>query len=122
MRLKLDENLPDGLVALLRERGFDADSVPDEGLGGAPDAAVWEAAQSTQRFLITQDLDFADLRRFTPGTHCGLLLVRLREDEQWQAAEHVVEWMARAEARSWAGCVVVATPRKIRVLRPAEPE
>jgi Domain of unknown function (DUF5615) len=38
---------------------------------------VWQAAQEGRRFLITQDLDFSDVRRYAPGTHHGLLLVRL---------------------------------------------
>jgi len=46
-------------------------------LAGRNDDEVWEAAQAANRFLITQDLDFSDVRRFTPGTHAGLLLVRL---------------------------------------------
>lgn len=36
MKFKLDENLPVDLVSDLRQAGHDADSVPDEGLTGAP--------------------------------------------------------------------------------------
>lgn len=35
------------------------------------------AAQAAGRFLITQDLSFSDARRYAPGTHAGLLLMRL---------------------------------------------
>src|SRR5687768_11681303 len=35
-------------------------------------------AQSAARFLVTQDLDFSDVRKFAPGTHAGIMLVRLR--------------------------------------------
>jgi len=38
---------------------------------------MWSAARRDERFLITQDLDFSDIRQFKPGTHPGLLLVRL---------------------------------------------
>jgi hypothetical protein len=31
------------------------------------------------RFLITQDLDFSDMRRYAPGSHAGVLFVRLRD-------------------------------------------
>jgi hypothetical protein len=27
------------------------------------------SAQTAQRFLVTQDLDFSDMRPYTPGTH-----------------------------------------------------
>jgi predicted nuclease of predicted toxin-antitoxin system len=79
MRIKLDENLPYGLVVELSALGHGVDTVPQEGLTGQADDAVWSAAQLSQRFLITQDLDFSDIRKFTPGTHHGLLLVRLQQ-------------------------------------------
>ena len=44
MRLKLDENLPVAAVSLLNKRGYDVDTVREEGLGGKPDDAVWRAA------------------------------------------------------------------------------
>jgi len=45
----------------------------DRQLTGRADPDVWSAAQSARRFLITQDLDFSDIRRYKPGTHAGLL-------------------------------------------------
>ena len=58
MLIKLDENIPHRLVGLLSQFGHDVDTVDDEGLSGADDVSV-SAAQSANRFLITQDLDFA---------------------------------------------------------------
>jgi len=88
MKIKLDENLPLGLVPRLRELGHDVHTPRDEGLRSAPDSAIRETAQREQRFLITQDLDFSDVRRFAPGTHQGLLLVRLtsRAAVRWLTA------------------------------------
>ena len=77
MKIKLDENLPDRLVAVLAGLGHDVDTVRAEELIGRADSEVWNAAQAAQRFLVTQDLDFSDMRRYTAGTHAGLLLVRL---------------------------------------------
>jgi predicted nuclease of predicted toxin-antitoxin system len=53
MRVKLDENLPVRSAQILRKMGHDVDTVLDERLGGESDAAVWTAAQSERRFLIT---------------------------------------------------------------------
>ena len=69
MKLKLDENLPVSLASRLRVLDHDVDTVRDEGLTGHDDSAVWAAAQEAGRFLVTQDLDFSDVRRFAPGTH-----------------------------------------------------
>ena len=75
MRIKLDENMPGGAARRLRELGHDADTALDEGLGGKSDLDVWTAAQAEGRFFITHDLDFSDVRKFTPGTHHGTLVV-----------------------------------------------
>ena len=119
MRLKLDENLPVTAASLLSARGYDVDTVRDEALTGHPDDAVWSSAQGEARFLVTQDLDFSDIRKFAPGTHHGILLVRLPDSEQWRVSDYLVGWFSDPEAQSWARCVVVATPTKVRVIRPA---
>jgi predicted nuclease of predicted toxin-antitoxin system len=118
MRIKLDENLPAGLAARLSALGNDVETVPSEGLCGRPDPAVWEACQREKRFLITQDLDFSDVRRFAPGTHAGLLLVRLREPSRRALAERIENIFREQGAIGWEGCFMVATDRKLRVRRP----
>jgi predicted nuclease of predicted toxin-antitoxin system len=118
VRLKLDENLPRSAAPRLAALGFEVDTVLDEGLGGHTDDSVWAVAQREQRFLVTQDLDFSDARRFAPGTHAGVLIVRLPDSEQWRAADHLVAWFSGLDASTWAGCLVVATPHKVRVSRP----
>jgi predicted nuclease of predicted toxin-antitoxin system len=117
VRLKLDENLPVSLRAPLAALGFDVDTVLDEALGGQPDDAVWKAAQAECRFFITQDLDFSDVRRFAPGTHAGILLLRVPEHQQRGVADLVIACMSAPEARTWTGCFVVATPSRFRVVR-----
>jgi hypothetical protein len=70
------------------------------------------------RFLVTQNLDFSDPRRFAPGSHHGILLVRLPDTQQWRVNDYLVAWLSDPDAQSWARCVVVATPTKVRVIRP----
>lgn len=118
MKLKLDENIPLSAKARLSRLGFDTDTVLDESLGGRPDSEVWAAAQAECRLLVTQDLDFSDARQFAPGTHNGVLIVRLPDSEQWRIADHLVAWFSNGDSRSWARCIIVATLHKVRVLRP----
>ncbi len=77
MRVKLDENLPAELAGVLGAPGHDVETVPQARLQGVSDGVVRSAAQREARLLVTRDLDFADIRRYAPGTHAGLLLVRL---------------------------------------------
>ena len=101
MKIKLDENLPARLKAVLEAHGHDVDTVPDEGLAGMPDTEIWRAVASEARFLVTQDLDFSDTRRFAPGSHAGVLLLRLREPGA-NALVEVVSVLAHDMA-DWAG-------------------
>jgi len=118
VKLKLDGNLPVTAAPRLAALGFDTDTVHDEALTGRPDDDVWAAAQKVGRFLITQDLDFSDARKFAPGTHHGLLVVRLPDTEQWRVGDYLVGWFSLPDAATWGGTVVVGTPAKLRVLRP----
>jgi predicted nuclease of predicted toxin-antitoxin system len=118
MRLQLDENMPVTAAALLSARGYDTDTVRDEGRTGHPDDAVWRSTQAEARFLVTQVLNFSDTRKFAPGTHHGILLVRLPDSEQWRVNDYLVARFSDPDAGDWARCVVVATPTTVRVIRP----
>jgi len=82
------------------------------------DPAVWKAAQTIDRFLITQDLDFSDIRRYAPGTHHGLLLVRLRVPGRRALTERVRALFTQERVEDWKGCLVVATDVKLRIRTP----
>jgi predicted nuclease of predicted toxin-antitoxin system len=116
MKIKLDENLPLRLAAFLNQLGHDTHTVRDERLIGRADMEIWEAAQREARFLITQDLDFSDLRRFVPGSHHGILLLRLRSPSRRKLIDRIVGLFQEENVSQWAGAFVVATERKVRVL------
>jgi predicted nuclease of predicted toxin-antitoxin system len=118
MKVKLDENLPLRLVSALESLGHDVDTVADEGLSGKPDDDVWLAAQQENRFLITQDLDFSDTRRFKPGTHAGLLLVRLREPGANALLHQISNAMGDIPEELLPGSFIVLTEHKLRIKHP----
>jgi predicted nuclease of predicted toxin-antitoxin system len=118
MKIKLDENLPLRLAASLKNLGHDVHTAYSEGLTGRGDREIWEAAQAESRFLITQDLDFSDIRQFTPGSHAGVLLVRLHSPSRQNLIARVENIFQTESVDQWPGCFVVATERKTRVLKP----
>jgi predicted nuclease of predicted toxin-antitoxin system len=118
MKIKLDENLPNSLVADLSALGHDVDTAPAEGLSGHPDPDVWAAAQAAERFLVTQDLDFSDLRVFVPGTHRGILLVRLQRPSRTALRARVRQLFESERVESWLRCFVVASSTKLRIRTP----
>src|SRR5687767_7414895 len=104
MKLKLDENLPEVLLRELTALRDDVDNVQLEGLVGQSDPTVWNTAQQAGRFFITQDMDFSDVRQFAPGTHHGLMLVRLRVPGRLALTARIVEAFHSGEPEAWARC------------------
>ena len=76
MRAKLDENLPLDAVSLFEECGWQCETVADEGLVGAEDVVIADACRSEGRVLFTMDLDFADIRAYSPDDHVGIVVLR----------------------------------------------
>jgi predicted nuclease of predicted toxin-antitoxin system len=117
MRTKVDEDLPRAALQLLRDKGCEAASVVEQGMGGWTDAALWRAIQLEQRFLVTADRGFADIRYYTPGSHAGVLLLRPDEDGIRPIIELLERVLTSYDLEDLARAVTVATPRGIRIRR-----
>jgi len=119
MKVKLDENLPLRLAPILTTLGHDVHTTGQEGLSGHSDQEIWDTAQRESRFLIIQDMDFSDSRQFAPGSHCGILLIRLRSPSRRDLIERVSALFENENVSEWDSCFVVATERKLRILKPS---
>jgi predicted nuclease of predicted toxin-antitoxin system len=120
MLLKLDENLGRSHVQLLRNAGYEADRVHDQGLSGWPDSAVWKRVCDEGRFFITLDLDFADVRRYTPGSHPGILLLRARSRSSAVVLKVLERVLNEQPFENLSGCLAVADETHTRVRRPPD--
>jgi predicted nuclease of predicted toxin-antitoxin system len=78
--IKVDEDVPPVAASWLQERGYEASTVVDQGMGGWKDHQLWPQVQAEQQFLVTADKGFGDIRRYPPGTHQGVLLLRPDRD------------------------------------------
>ena len=65
MKLKLDENLDVRLASSLSQAGHEVTTVRDQGLAGIDDQALYVRCRSESRTLVTVDLDFANVLRYT---------------------------------------------------------
>lgn len=116
--VKLDENLARAHVDRLRQAGYDADRVHDEGLSGAADERVWERVCAEGRLFITLDLDFSDVRRYQPGTHPGILLIRARSRSATAVTEVLARVISERSLDDLSGCLAVADDSFTRIRRP----
>ena len=116
MKIKLDENIPTKLIRDLAEHGHDVLSVYQQGLKGTSDSILWDKIQDEQRFFITQDLDFSNINNFRPGTHAGILLVRLREPGRLKLRQRIKDLFANKSPQdNWSGAFIVLSDHKLRI-------
>ncbi|MGL5059534.1 MAG: DUF5615 family PIN-like protein [Microcoleus sp.] len=118
MQIKLDENMSLAHAELLRQEGYDCDRVTDEGLSGADDDIVWQQACAEGRFFITLDLEFSDVRRFPPGTHPGILLLRPGSRSRQSVLNVLSRVVSEQPLEMLQGCLVVADEMQTRIRRP----
>jgi predicted nuclease of predicted toxin-antitoxin system len=76
LKFKIDENLPTEYAPILREAGFEADTVSDEKLSGAGDSVLSECV------LMTLDLDFANVQAYPPKSHPGIVVFRSKSQDK----------------------------------------
>jgi predicted nuclease of predicted toxin-antitoxin system len=84
MQFKIDENLPVEAADLLREVGYEAKTVGQQGLNGSPDTHVISVCRAEHRTLITLDTDFADIRLYPPSETSGVIVLRLQRQDKTQ--------------------------------------
>ena len=76
MLFKTDENLPTEVAELLRQNGHDALIIPEQKMSGQPDVRVAQVCQNEHRALVTLDLDFSDIRAYSPEEYDGIIVLR----------------------------------------------
>jgi predicted nuclease of predicted toxin-antitoxin system len=118
LRLKLDENVPDSVIAPLGRVGHDVDTARAEGLRGAKDPVVLAGATADGRLLLTLDRGLGDIRAYPPGTHAGVIVIRL-DHQSPRAIRHAVERIgASLDLDNLQGCIAVWRDGELRVRRP----
>ena len=118
MHIKVDEDLPQAVAAVLRQRGYSCSTVLEQGKGGWKDPALWEAVQDHQQFFLTADKGFGNIRRYPPGAHGGILLLRPSDDGIQPLLDLLEQVLALVPGLdSLQGLLAVASPRGLRIRR-----
>ena len=90
LKLLLNANLSHETASFLRNLGFDALCLLEEGLGTITDEEVVELAKKESRIIITFDLDFGQLYHFREEGEVGIVILRLK-DQTVEATNAVLE-------------------------------
>ncbi len=122
MKLKLDENLSRHLKPTLTSLGHDVLTAADENLLSRPDTEIARAAKNENRMLLTLDIEFADLRKYPPGSHPGVILFRPLSLSPMSVNAFIEDFIRRTDLEKLAGCVAVVDPLHVRIRSPQTPE
>jgi predicted nuclease of predicted toxin-antitoxin system len=115
MRFKLDENLPRECADDLVRLGHDADTVHGEGLVGADDTAVVQAARASGRILMTLDKGIASLLQHPVHEHGGIVLFRPDASGRRSVLSFVRSRLENLMEMELARRLTVVGPTRIRV-------
>jgi predicted nuclease of predicted toxin-antitoxin system len=118
----VDENIPRSTAPALRDDGHQAVDVRDVGLRGADDVEVFAYAQSMSATLLTADRDFSSALTFRPGTHAGMVVVRIPNQVPNNAVNReILRFIHELRNTPLAGLIVVVEVGRTRIRRP-DPE
>lgn len=116
MKIKVDENIGQSGVSLLRQAGHDVTTVPEQGLSGAPDEIIFQACTSEQRTLVTLDRDFGQVPRFPPKQSSGIVVLELGAPATIGLLQNRLrEFLALAATRPVHGELWIVEAGRVRV-------
>ncbi|OPX98172.1 MAG: hypothetical protein A4E58_00989 [Syntrophorhabdus sp. PtaB.Bin006] len=118
MKLKLDENLSRHLKPILSGLGHDVLTAADENLLSRPDTEVASACLKEGRMLLTLDVEFADLRKYPPGAHPGIILFRAPSFGPLTVNRFIADFVRSVNLKELTACVAVVDPDRVRVRVP----
>ena len=118
MRLKLDENLSRHLKPVLTDLGHDVLTAADENLLSRPDTEVAAVSIKEGRMLLTLDVEFADLRKYPPGVHPGIILFRPSSFGPLTVNRFIADFVRSTDLEALAACVAIVDPTRVRVRSP----
>jgi predicted nuclease of predicted toxin-antitoxin system len=115
MKFKTDENLPAEVADHFRQAGFDAMSVVEQRLSGAPDARVAAVCHDEGRVVVTLDLDFADIPAHPPGSGPGVIILRPRTQARADVLALAARVIAVLEAERASGNLWIVDEQRLRI-------
>lgn len=100
MKFKLDENFGTRTQQLFRAAGHDAQTVRDQWLQGHSGRILYDVCCAENRCLLTLDLDFPDVTRFSPSHTNGIVVVRVPQNPSLALLEQLIHQFLQALTQS----------------------
>lgn len=115
MKLLVDMNLSPDWVPVLASHGWQVCHWSAIGPGNAPDSALMKWAREHQHAVVTQDLDFPQILYTTRESGPSVVLLRMDNEFDTAARDHVCAAIALAEASLAAGALLTISGQRVRL-------
>lgn len=117
----VDEDMPRSTAPALRQDGYSAEDVRDVGLRGHSDHDVFAYAQAHGQTVVTADKGFANVVSFPPGTHAGLVVLRVpNELPTIQVNRELLRALSDLVDEELVGLLVIVEVGRTRIHRPTQ--
>ncbi len=84
---------------------------------GSDDATVSRSATEVERLVVTLDRGFGDVKRYPPGGHAGILVLRIDDQSATSVRSALRALVESVDLDALAGCVAVFHGGNLRVRR-----
>ena len=117
MRFLADESVYVAIVRALRDLGHDVVDLKEKKVYGVPDDEVFQLAVEQGRILVTMDLDFGNILLYPPGTHPGIIVLKLFELTVDGATNILRDFIQKTDESQIAKALVIVEPHRVRFRR-----
>ena len=115
MNIFADECVYKSTVDLLRSWGHDVLTTQEAGLAGKRDEEILAYVVMHERVLITIDMDFSNIRHYTPKSRRGIIIAKIRPRNA-NAAHKVPEYLLNnIEPNRLSMSLVIVDQSKYRI-------
>ncbi len=115
IRLEINENVHPEVAALLRNHGHDVLTVWDQSMRGASDMELVRTCRVESRALVTLDLDFADVRAYSPKEHAGIVVLRPKSQSRDDVLDAVGRLVPLLRTPGLAGQLWIVDGHQVRM-------
>ena len=115
MNFLADMGISPGVVAFLKDLGYDAVHLHDQGLDRASDQAILEKAQNEGRVVLTHDLDFGELMAASGAALPSVIIFRLRNMHPENVNRYLREIVLQHREALEKGAILSVTEGQVRV-------
>jgi predicted nuclease of predicted toxin-antitoxin system len=116
MKFKLDENAPNILKNILKEKDIqDVLNVRDEALGGSSDHILAKVCKEEKRILITLDMDFSKPKLHEISSLYGVIIIKPSSTDRWEVKKLFEYFLENFNVEDSTGKIVIIEEDRIRI-------